>query len=100
MGDIAIRSDLLLTKRDRILEICAKHGAINIRVFGSFARGEERPDSDLDLLVEAGEKTSQWWPGGLVLDLEDLLGRHVDVVTPKGLNPLLRESVLSEASPL
>jgi predicted nucleotidyltransferase len=63
-------------------------------------RGEERPDSDIDLLVEAGPETSPWFPAGLILELEALLGRRVDVVTEAGLRSELRESVLQDARPL
>lgn len=83
--------------RDEILRIAARHGARNVRVFGSFARGDARPDSDLDLLIDAGPQTSPWFPGGLVADLEELLGRRVDVVEPAGLHHLLRDRVLAEA---
>lgn len=92
--------DLLKDRRKRIREIAEKHGAYNVRVFGSFARGEASPDSDVDLLVETGSRTSAWFPGGLILDLQELLGRPVDVVTTTGLNPDLRESVLREALPI
>lgn len=86
--------------RDRILSIAARHGARNVRVFGSFARGEAGPDSDVDLLVDAGPQTSAWFPGGLVADLEELLGRRVDVVEQAALHHLLRDRVLREAVPL
>jgi predicted nucleotidyltransferase len=92
--------ELIGTKRDLIRRIAAHHGARNVRVFGSVARGEAGPASDVDLLVEAGPTTSAWFPGGLVADLEDVLGRRVDVVTERGLAPELRERVLSEAIPV
>lgn len=82
--------------KDKIRALARKHGAENVRVFGSFARGDNRPDSDLDILVDAGAKTSSWFPAGLILDLQELLGCHVDVVTEKGLNPLIREHVMKE----
>ncbi|MBM4027088.1 MAG: nucleotidyltransferase family protein [Planctomycetes bacterium] len=91
---------VLKEKRDDILDIAAKHGAYNVRVFGSVARGEDRPDSDVDLLVDAGPTTSSWFPAGLILDLEQILGRQVEVVTENGLNPLIKEDVLREAVPL
>jgi len=93
-------SELIRAKRDVIRRIAERHGARNVRVFGSVARGEAMPDSDVDLLVEAGPKTSAWFPGGLVADLEAELGRRVDVVTERGLLPELRESVLREAVPV
>jgi len=92
--------ELVREKRDEIQRIAAAHGAHNVRVFGSVARGEAGPDSDIDLLIEAGPTTSSWFPAGLILDLEDLLGRRVQVVTEKGLNPYLRDRVLREAVPL
>jgi predicted nucleotidyltransferase len=87
-------------KRDEILRIAAKHGARNVRVFGSVARGEASPESDVDLLVEVGPTTSSWFPAGLILDLEELLGCPVEVVTERGLSPYLRDRVLAEAVPL
>ncbi len=87
-------------KRAKIEEIARRHGALKVRVFGSVARGEETPDSDVDLLVATGPKVSSWFPAGLILDLEQLLGRRVEVVTEKGLNPLIRERILAEAVPL
>ncbi len=96
---MAIRQ-VLEEKRDDILNIAAKHGAYNVRVFGSVARGEDRPDSDVDLLVDVETTTSSWFPAGLILDLEQILGRQVEIVTEKGLNPQLREQVLREAVPL
>ncbi|MQA92635.1 MAG: DNA polymerase subunit beta [Gemmatimonas sp.] len=83
--------------RDLIREIAARHGVQSVRVFGSFARGEARPDSDLDLLVEPGPETSPWFPGGLVSDLEEALGRRVDVVTLRGLTSELRDRILEES---
>jgi predicted nucleotidyltransferase len=91
---------LLLEKRDDIKRIAAIHGAYNLRVFGSVARGEARPESDIDFLIDVGPTTSSWFPAGLILDLEDLLGRRVEVVTEKALNPDLRDHVLREAIPL
>ncbi|MEK7474590.1 MAG: nucleotidyltransferase family protein [Candidatus Coatesbacteria bacterium] len=92
--------ELLKGRRDEILRIAEKHGARNLRVFGSFARGEARPDSDLDLLIDAGPKRTPWFPGGLIADLEDLLGRKVEVTTAAGLHWYIRDRVLSEARPL
>jgi predicted nucleotidyltransferase len=91
---------LLHEKLDEIRRIATAHGAYNIRVFGSVARGEATPQSDLDLLIDVGSTTSAWFPAGLLLDLEDLLGCHVDVVTERALHPALRERVLREAVPL
>jgi len=91
---------LLRERREAIQLIAEKHGARNIRVFGSVARGEARSDSDVDFLVETGSETSSWFPAGLVLDLEELLGNKVEVVTEKGLDPLIKDQVLREARPL
>lgn len=92
--------DFLQAKRGDLLEIASHHGVTSIRVFGSVARGEDSPESDVDLLITTGPEVSSWFPAGLILDLERLLGRRIDVVTETGLNPRLRESVLSEAIPL
>lgn len=92
--------ELLQDKREEILRLAARHGALNLRVFGSVARGEARPESDVDFLVEVGPNRTPFFPGGLVADLEDLLGRKVDVVTEKGLHWRIRERILKEALPL
>ncbi len=86
--------------REEILRIAASHGARNVRVFGSVARGDAGPDSDLDLLVDAGPETTPFFPGGLVADLEQLLGRRIDIVEPDGLYWYVRDRVLREAVPL
>ena len=91
---------LLHEKRKDIQHIAAQHGAYNVRVFGSVARREACAESDVDLLIDAGPTTSAWFPAGLILDLEDLLGCRVDVVTEKALHPAMRERVLREAVPL
>lgn len=91
---------LLMAKREEILRIAAQHGAHNVRVFGSVARGEAGPDSDVDLLVDVGPDHSSWFPAGLVADLEELLGREVDVVTESALHWYIRDRVLQEAVPL
>jgi len=92
--------ELLKIRRGQILEIARKHGAHNLRVFGSVARGEGNEESDIDLLVEVGPAHSAWFPAGLVADLEDLLGVPVDVVTEDGLHWYIKERVLEEARPL
>ncbi len=92
--------ELLQTKREAILAIAAKHGAFNVRVFGSVARGEAGPESDVDLLVDAGPETSSWFPAGLIIDLEELMGREVDVVTEGALHWYIKDQVVREAVPL
>lgn len=92
--------EILGSKRREILEIAARHGARQVRVFGSVARGEAREDSDIDLLVSPGPMTSAWFPAGLMLDLQELLGREVDVVSENGLHWYIRDRILSEAVPL
>ncbi|GEA26832.1 MAG: nucleotidyltransferase domain-containing protein [Microcystis sp. M49629_WE12] len=89
---------LIQDKREDILKIATKHGAFNVRVFGSVARGEETENSDIDFLIDYDlAKTSPWFPGGLLLDLEDLLGCKVDVVTEKSLHHLIKQRILKEA---
>jgi predicted nucleotidyltransferase len=92
--------DLLKDKRDEILRIAAEHGASNVRVFGSVARGEAGPDSDVDLLVEFKLGRGPWYGGDLIIDLEDLLDRRVDVATVEELHWYIRDRVLQEAVPL
>jgi uncharacterized protein len=88
---------LLAEKRDEILRITTRHGAYNVRVFGSMARGDAGPARDVDLLVDVRPDHSAFFPGGLVSDLEDLLGRRVAVVEPAGLHWDLRDTILHEA---
>lgn len=90
-------SVLLQEKRDEILRVAARHGVSAIRVFGSFARGDAEPDSDVDFLIEVGGPTTAWFPGGLVAELEELLGRRVDVVEQEALRDSIRSRVLEEA---
>jgi uncharacterized protein len=92
--------ELRTRNREAILTIAARHGVKRVRVFGSFARGEARDDSDLDLLIEAGPQTPAWFPGGLLADLEEELGRRVDLAEEGALHPLVRDQVLEEAVPL
>ena len=91
---------LLRSRRDEILRLAARRGARNVRIFGSVARGEAHPDSDVDFLVDLEPGRSLLDLGGLLMDLQALLGRPVDVVTEKGLRPRLRASVLKDARPL
>jgi len=88
---------LLREKRQEILSIAARHGARNVRVFGSVARGEAGPESDLDILVDLEPGRSLLDHAALLLDLEAALGCKVDVVTERGLRARVREDVLREA---
>jgi hypothetical protein len=92
--------DLLRSKREEILKIAERHGARDVRVFGSAARGEATDQSDIDLLVSTTEQTTPWFPAALVGELERVLGRKVDIVTEDGLYWLLRRRILREARPL
>ncbi len=93
--------ELLQEKREQVLAVAAKHGASNVRVFGSVVRGEDTPESDIDFLIDYDpEQVTPWFPGGLLMDLQDLLGRRVDILTERGISPLIRERVLAEAKPL
>lgn len=92
--------DTLIARRDEILALAAKHGARNVRIFGSGVRGELTPDSDIDLLVSVGPEHSPWFPAGLIVDLEELLGCKVDVVTEHALHWYVRDRVMAEAQPL
>jgi len=92
--------DLLREKRNEILQIAARHGARDVRIFGSTSTGESQKESDIDLLVNTTEQTSPWFPVGLKEELEELLGKKVDIVTENGLYWLLRRRILNEAKPL
>ncbi|HYO50445.1 MAG TPA: nucleotidyltransferase family protein [Chloroflexia bacterium] len=93
--------NILKTKRHEILSIAASHGARNVRVFGSFARGEAVMGiSDLDLLVQLEPGYSLLDIIAIKQDLEDLLGCEVDVVTEAAISPYIREQVLREATTL
>ena len=91
---------LLAENRAEILRLAASRGARNVRVFGSAARGEAREDSDIDLLVDVESGRTLLDVVGLWLDLQELLGCKVDLVTEGGVNRHLREKILSEARPL
>ncbi len=93
-------NELLHEKREDILRVASKRGASNVRVFGSVARGEDDSKSDIDLLVDLEPGRSIFDLGGLLMDLQDLLGHKVDVVTERGLRERIRERVLKEAIPL
>jgi len=90
----------LQEKREAILAVAAKHGAYNVRIFGSVARDEADAASDVDFLVDLEPNRSLFDLGGLLMELQDLLECSVDVVTEKGLRQRIRDRVLSEAVPL
>ena len=92
--------ELLEAKREEILHLAAQRGARNIRVFGSVVRGDAGPESDIDILVDMEPGRSLLDLGGLWWDLNQTLGRKVDVVTEKGLRERIRARVLREAVPL
>lgn len=87
-------------RREEILRIAARYGARNVRVFGSVARGEDRSDSDLDLLVEMENDRTLLDLVGLEQDLEELLARNVDVLTDDSIHPALRQRIIAEARAL
>lgn len=91
---------LIIMKRKEILQIASRHGAQNLRIFGSQVKGAADKDSDIDVLVEFEEGRSLLDRIALIQDLEDLLGMKVDVVTEKALHPVIRDQILQEAVPL
>jgi predicted nucleotidyltransferase len=92
--------EILKANRDEVLRIAARHGATNLRLFGSVARGDADASSDLDVLVDLEPGRSLLDLGGLLMDLQELLGCKVDVATVNGLRPRVRERALREAVPL
>jgi predicted nucleotidyltransferase len=92
--------EFIAAKRDEILRIAAKYGVSELRLIGSVARGEARPDSDIDLLVKWPPETSLLDHAGMMLELEELLGRKVDIASDGWLKPGVRETVYREAVPL
>ena len=91
---------LLQAHREELLAIARRRGAANVRVFGSMARGDADDASDVDLLVTLAPGVSGLALGGMLMDVPELLGRRVDIVTEGGLHPALRERVLADAVPL
>lgn len=90
----------IIEKRAEIFQIARKHGVLSIRLFGSCARGDAGSESDIDLLITVGPEHSRWFPGGLVADLEELMGRSVDVVEEDILSSDVRSKILRESVPL
>lgn len=95
-----MKRDDILSKRDDILNLASLHGVASIKIFGSVVRGEERTDSDVDFLVRMENGRSLLDMGGLLMDLQDLLGCKVDVVSENGLRSRIKDRVLHEAMPL
>jgi uncharacterized protein len=89
--------DTIRDKREAIIRIAGRHGATDVRLIGSVARGEARPDSDVDLLVTWSEDTSLLDQAALMLELEKLLGRKVDIASDGWVKPAIRESVYRDA---
>lgn len=89
--------NLLKTNRIEILKIAAKHGASNVRVFGSLARDEATENSDIDFLVEFDKNRSLFDHAALIIELQEFLGCKVDVVSVNGIKPRILDRVLKEA---
>lgn len=89
--------DLLTVRREDILRIARHHGARRVQLFGSIARGQAGPDSDIDLLLPLEPGTSPVDLVAIKQDVEDLLGRRVDVVTESSISPYIRDAVIREA---
>lgn len=96
-SELKLDNPLLMKYRDQILKLAEGNGITNVRVFGSFARNEQGPESDLDLLVELQPGSTGLDLGGFLMDVSELMKRKVDVVTDKALHPKIREQVLHEA---
>lgn len=91
----------LRVRRDEILALAEQHGAYNVRVFGSVARGKAHAGSDIDFLVRWDyDRVTAWGGVGFDLALEALLGCSVDVISENGLSPLMRARILREAVPI
>lgn len=89
--------ELLRQRRNEILKLASQHGVRNVRVFGSAAHGEADGDSDIDFLVELEPDRTLFDLGALLMDLQDLLGRKIDIVTDDSIYWLLRRRILKEA---
>lgn len=96
MADLTV-GNTIREQREAILRIAARHGATDVRLIGSVARGEARPDSDVDLLVTWSEGTSLLNHAALMLELERLLGRKVDIASDGWVKPSIRNSVYRDA---
>jgi hypothetical protein len=92
-------AEVIGQQREQVLQLAKSHGVYNVRVFGSVARGEAHAESDVDLLVDGLENAS-WGGGRLLIELETLLGRRVDLVSEQDLHRLIRDEIKREAVPL
>ena len=92
--------ELIGGQKEQILAIAARHGAYNVRVFGSVVEGTADESSDVDFLVDLEEGRSLFDVGGLLMDLQNLLHREVDVLTEQGLHWYIRDKILEEAKPI
>jgi predicted nucleotidyltransferase len=92
--------DIIRKRRDEILRLAESYGIRRVRIFGSIARGEDRPESDIDVLVAFEPGRSLLDQVGFRQDLEEMLGRRVDVVSERGISPYLQDRILAEAVPL
>ena len=92
-----MRNQFLERYRTDIKSIARKHGVGNIKLFGSMARDDSSDASDVDFLIEVTGPTTPWFPGGLVAELEELLGKKVDVVELTAINPIIKEEIIKEA---
>lgn len=95
-----ITRETLAEHREAILELARRHGGTDVRVIGSVARGDASGESDLDLLVRFEPGRTLFDHGELIMDLQDLLGTKVDVISEKGIRPRWRESIMEEAAAL
>jgi uncharacterized protein len=97
---IVSTNEILKSKRNEILDLATRHGVKNLRVFGSVARGQAGPQSDVDFLVEVEPGRTYLDLGAFLMDLQDLLGRKVDLVTERALHASIKTQILREAIPL
>ncbi len=92
--------EIIQGKKEQVLALAARHGASNVRIFGSVANGTADKDSDIDFLVDLEKGRSLFDLGGLLMDLQQLFDRKVDVVTENGLHWYIKDRILSEAKPI
>lgn len=92
--------DFILEKKDQILKIANKYGATNLKIFGSQVRGDARPDSDVDIVVDITKHMSYYMYFDFESELEELLGRKVDLCTYRSLHPIAYRQMEKEAIPL